>query len=93
MVLRVSGNLGSGKTTLCKRLASELNYQYIYSGGFLRKMARERNTAIEDFLIFLEACPVIEYAMDERQKILMNSTDNLVVDGRIAPFCHVRLRH
>ncbi len=85
-VIRVSGNAGSGKTTLCKKLAVALNYEYSYTGGIFRAMAEERGQTIEEFYVALAADPALEKSVDERQEALMLSRDNLVVEGRIAPF-------
>jgi predicted cytidylate kinase len=86
MVIRVSGHPGAGKTTLCKRLAAALGYEYHYAGGIFRQMAAERGLSIEDFYAALAADPAAENAVDERQERLMAEKDNLVMEGRIAPF-------
>lgn len=85
-VIRVGGNLGAGKTTLCKRLAKYLEYEYSYTGGIFREMARERGLTIEEFYDQLVADPVLEKSVDDRQIALMMSRDNLVMEGRITAF-------
>ncbi len=49
-------------------------------------MAKERNLSIEDFYHKLIADEELERSVDTRQARLMSSRDNLVVEGRIAPF-------
>jgi len=56
-VIRVSGNIGSGKTTLSKRLAKELGYGYHYTGGIFRKLAAEAGLSIEDYYAQVSANP------------------------------------
>jgi predicted cytidylate kinase len=85
-IIRVGGNLGSGKTTLCKKLAEHLGYQYSYTGGIFREMAKERGLTIEEFYSQLVADPVLEKSVDDRQIALMMSKDNLVMEGRITAF-------
>lgn len=85
-VIRVSGNPGSGKTTLCRRLADYLGYVHHYTGGIFREMAREKNLSIEEFYAEMASNPDLEKTIDERQAELMRKNDNLVVEGRIAPF-------
>jgi len=85
-VIRISGYPGSGKTTLAKRLAEEYSYEYFYAGGLFRDMAREKNLSIEEFYRKLAQDPNLEKSVDERQAKLMQEKDNIVVEGRIAPF-------
>ncbi len=85
-VIRVSGNPGSGKTTLCKRLADYLRYGYSYTGGIFREFAKERGLSIEEFYKQVSSNPELEKSIDARQEKLMNERDNLIVEGRMAPF-------
>jgi|SRR3989338_1983603 len=85
-IIRVGGNLGAGKTTLCKRLAQYLDYQYTYTGGIFREMAAERGLSIEEFYKQLVADPELEKSVDDRQIKLMVTCDNLVAEGRITAF-------
>lgn len=85
-IIRVGGHLGAGKTTLCKKLAEHLGYQYSYTGGVFREMAKERGLTIEEFYSQLVADPALEKSVDDRQIDLMMSRDNLVMEGRITAF-------
>ena len=84
-VIRVSGMLGAGKTTFCKTLADSLKYTYLYTGGVLRDMARERGLEIESFYQQLASDPDLERSVDARQVAIMNQ-DWVVAEGRMAPF-------
>ncbi|OGN00580.1 MAG: hypothetical protein A3B91_01760 [Candidatus Yanofskybacteria bacterium RIFCSPHIGHO2_02_FULL_41_29] len=85
-IIRVSGNLGSGKTTLCNRLAEHLGYKNYYTGNIFRQLAKEKELSIEEFYKELKSNPGVEKEVDNRQIELMMSEDNLVVQGRMAPF-------
>ena len=85
-VIRVTGNIGSGKSTLCKKLAQKLDYEYYYIGGVMRQMAAEACLILEDFYEQLKENPGLEREIDSRQEDLMIKKDNLVVEGRMAPF-------
>jgi len=85
-VICVSGDLGSGKTTLSKKLAEVLRYKYSYTGGIIRSLARERSMTLEAFFKVLADDPELERSIDARQNDLMRQCDNLIVEGRIAPF-------
>ena len=85
-IIRVSGNLGSGKTTLCPMLASYLNYENYYTGDIFRQLAGEKNLSIEEFYKQLKDRPEIEKEVDNRQIELMTKGDDIIVQGRMAPF-------
>lgn len=85
-VIRVSGIPGSGKTTLCKRLSAALGYRYYYAGGIFRAMAAREGLTIEEFYKRLSSDPKAESRVDEELGALMRTEDNLLVEGRIAPF-------
>lgn len=85
-VIRVTGHIGSGKSTLCFELAQELDYEYHYTGGIIRVLAAEAGLSIEEFYKQLEENPAKEKEIDSRQEDLMVKKDNLVIEGRMAPF-------
>ncbi len=91
-VVRVSGNAGSGKTTLCKRLAAVLNYGHLYAGGMFRKMAVARGMSIEAFYAQLKEDPELEKSVDTHMELEMCARDCLVAEGRIAPFLRCNFR-
>jgi len=85
-IIRISGHHGSGKTTMCAKLAERLGYGYSYTGKIFRDMAEERNMDITGFYAWLADHPEMEKEIDERQAKLMATYDNFVVEGRMAPF-------
>ena len=86
LVIRISGHPGSGKTTLARNLAKLLGFQFSYTGGIFREMAEKYKKSLEDFYREMKKNPDLEKAIDALQAKLMNEGNNLVVDGRIAPF-------
>ena len=91
-VIRVTGNPGSGTTTLCKRLASTLNYDFHYTGQIFREFAEKSGLSIDDYFKQLEKDPKLEKSIDRKQIQLMLNFDRLVVDGRMAPFLPCRFQ-
>lgn len=85
-VIRVSGHPGAGKTTFCALLAEKLKYEYFYAGKLFRELAAQAGLPIEEYYQRLAADPRQEAAIDDRQRELMASRDNMIIEGRIAPF-------
>ncbi len=85
-ILAVSGHQGSGKTTLCKRLAPTLGYQYTYVGGIFREMAAKENKTIEQFYAELANDPEREKKVDAEVAKSLIYWDNQIIEGRMAPF-------
>ncbi|MCL5733272.1 MAG: cytidylate kinase family protein [Patescibacteria group bacterium] len=85
-IIAISGSVGCGKTTIGKRLAENLGYKYHYTGGIFKEMAQKEGKTINEFYEEIKANPAIEKEIDARQEKLMMESDNLVVEGRMAPF-------
>src|SRR5262245_51881393 len=85
-IIRVSGNPGAGKTHFCDLAAPVLGYKNHYTGGIFKAMAEERGLSIEAFYKQMVLEPELEKEIDKRQEKLMMTEDNLLVQGRIAPF-------
>ena len=49
MRFSITGHLGSGKTTICKLLNKEYNFETISAGSLMREMAAEKGVSILDF--------------------------------------------
>jgi len=84
MIITIGGNVGAGKTTLANNLANSLHYEQLYVGNILRDMAAEKNLSIEQFYAQLKEDPAIEQSVDQRQAMMMQEHDHLIVQGRVA---------
>lgn len=83
MILTLSGNPGSGKSTVAKRVAAALGLQH-YSVGDLRgKMALERGLTINQLNKLGEQEDFTDREADEYQKTLGEKEDNFVIDSRL----------
>ena len=47
-IITVTGDIGSGKSTVCKELSKSLNAELFYTGNILREIAESRNITIEE---------------------------------------------
>lgn len=82
MIITISGTPGSGKGTVGKMLAKKLKYKYYSIGHMRRAMAIERGMTLQEFNLLGEKQPFTDRDIDEWQKKLGRTRDNLVVEGR-----------
>jgi len=83
MIITISGTPGSGKTTVAKLLAKKLEYKHYSIGDLRGKMAIERNINIDELNELGEKEPWTDKDVDEYQKKLGETEDNLLFDGRL----------
>lgn len=81
MIITVSGLPGSGKSTVATLLAKKLGYRFFSMGDLRGKAALERRLTIDQFNALSENTDAI---VDDYQKKLGETEDNLVIDGRIS---------
>jgi cytidylate kinase len=84
-IITITGDLGSGKSTVSRILCERLNYDFVYTGKIQREIAdRYRMTTLE-LNQYAETHPEIDEEIDATFKSLNDSTD-LIVDSRLAWF-------
>jgi len=81
--ITISGNPGSGKTTVAKLLEEKLNIKYIYSGMIFRELAEEYGMSLEEFGKYCEEHDNIDFELDNRQVKIMKKGD-VILEGRLA---------
>ena len=84
MIITLSGQPGSGKTSVAKELAEKYGFVVISAGEQFRKLAAERGMTLEEFGSLAENDPSIDLAIDQRQKELSRQFPNVLVEGRLA---------
>jgi len=84
MIVTISGNLGSGKTTIAKAIAKKFNLKHYSAGDFMRNMAEERGVTLLELSKTAEQDPAVDREIDERNKLLAEKEDNFVIDSRLA---------
>ena len=85
MRIAISGTSGSGKSTVAKILAKELNYKHYSMGDFMRAIASEKGISLLDIGKLAEKSKELDEKIDEKQKSL-NKEDNFVIDSRLGAF-------
>ena len=84
-IISITGDLGSGKTTVSNLLCERLNYDHVYTGKIQREIANRYNMTTLELNQYAETHPEIDEEIDATFKSLNNSTD-LIVDSRLAWF-------
>ena len=84
MIVTISGVAGSGKTTIAKLLAKQLNLDHYSSGDLMRKLAKEKNISLLKLSKIAEKDKSIDKELDQRQIQLGKTKDNFVIDGRLS---------
>jgi cytidylate kinase len=87
MIVTISGNPGSGKSTVAKLLVKECGYERIYAGEIFREIARERGITSEELVRRAEKDQKIDILVDERVRDKVRELEragkNILVEGRI----------
>jgi cytidylate kinase len=84
-IISITGDLGSGKSTVSNLLCKRLNYEYVYTGKIQRAIAHRHNMTTLELNEYSETHPEIDEEVDNTFKSL-NEADSLIVDSRLAWF-------
>ena len=84
MIITISGQAGSGKSSVAKHLAGVLKLKHYSMGDLRRKMARDRNMSLADLNELGEKKDFTDKQVDQAQEDLGKQEDNFVMDGRLS---------
>jgi len=83
MKITIAGLPGSGKSTISKMLAKELNLENFSIGKIMREMAVELGKSLQEFTGDAKADKEIDFELDRRQRALNSDDSNFVMDSRL----------
>ncbi|MDR0949923.1 MAG: dephospho-CoA kinase [Lachnospiraceae bacterium] len=88
MNISITGNLGSGKSSICTVL-SQKGYEVISAGSIFRELAVERGLSVEEFNKKVNedikrGDRSVDDLIDKRTALLDSQRDNVVFDSRLA---------
>lgn len=86
MIITITGEPGSGKSTIGKRLAQVLNYDHYYIGQIRRDAAKKKGMTLAEYNKYGETHPETDIEVDDYQKNLGKEKDNFVIEGRTSWF-------
>lgn len=84
MIITISGDIGSGKSTTGKALCKRLEYQYLSTGAIQRQIAEEMGLTTLELNKLTESRRDIDDKIDGYTRALNDVDDNYVVDSRLA---------
>lgn len=82
MIISISGDAGSGKSTVAKKLAEKLNWPRYYMGKLRREMAKKKGLTLAEYNKLGEKDPATDTEVDNYQKKLGETKDNFIIEGR-----------
>ena len=84
--ISLTGDLGSGKSTVGKILSEKYEAKIYSTGPIVRQIAADRGISVGELNKLMESDPKIDHEMDDRLKLLSNEPGNLIIDSRMAWF-------
>ena len=85
MLITISGEPGSGKTTVARLLARRLDLPHVYAGNLYRQEAERRGLSLEQFNELCERDHSIDRALDAAMAEHARRGD-VILEGRLAGF-------
>lgn len=85
MLITISGLPGSGKTTVARLVARELELEHVYAGEIFRRQAEERGIPLAEYLRMAETDDSIDRELDARM-LRRAAAGQVVLEGRLAAY-------
>lgn len=83
MIITITGDLGSGKSSVGKILAKTLGYKFYSMGDIIGEVAKERGMTINELQEIQETDKTIDTDMDNYQRKLGKNSNNFIMDSRL----------
>ena len=85
MHITLTGNLGSGKSTICRLMSGEYGYEVYSTGKIMRELAAERGLTVLEMNRLMETDHSFDNIIDETvTKISKEAKEDLFFDSRLA---------
>jgi cytidylate kinase len=83
MILTITGDLGSGKSTVAKIVAEKLKLKYYSTGSIFRKVAADMQLSLKELGELAKKDKRIDKRIDDYQKKLGEKEDDFILEGRL----------
>lgn len=84
-IITVSGQPGSGTTTLAERLVAEFNAEYVNAGSIFRTLADNHGMSLSEFSKHVNNHPEIDQKIDYQLREIIEEYRNIPVTDRVEP--------
>ncbi len=85
MLITISGTPGSGKTTVARLLAKQVDLPHVYAGDLFRSEAQRRGMSLAEFNTLAEQDHSVDRTLDARMAEQARA-GGVVLEGRLAAF-------
>ncbi len=82
--ISLTGDIGSGKSTIGQILSKKYNLEKVSIGYILRGMATEYGMNVNEFNTYMETHPEIDNVLDNKLKEYENKSGRFLFDSRLA---------
>lgn len=82
--ITLSGELGSGKSTVANYLISKMPFRIVSAGLLFRQLAAEHGMSAKEFNEFIENDPKYDHYVDDTMAELGKTNDKIIFDSRMA---------
>ena len=83
MKITISGKPGSGKSTIAKLVAENLNLKHYSIGDIMREMAKEKNILLIELSKQAEQNPEIDKILDKKSEEIGKKEGDFIMDTRL----------
>lgn len=83
MIITISGDIGSGKSTVANLVAEKLKYKLYSTGSIFRSIAKEMNISLKELGELSKKTDKYDKQIDNFQKELGEKEDDFVLEGRL----------
>ncbi len=86
MIITISGDAGTGTTTLAKHLSTTLALPYFHAGALFRELAKSKGITLLAVIEAAKQDPTIDQHIQAELLKLMQMHHNMVVEGRLTSY-------
>ena len=82
--ITLSGELGSGKSTVANYLISKMPFKIVSAGLLFRQLAAKHGMSAKEFNEFIESDPKYDHYVDDTMAELGRTDEKIIFDSRMA---------